>query len=228
MAARKRTGTRKKKSKSASTRKKSTRASRVKRKPAARGKVARRAKPKTGKKGAKRKAAPKRGAKRKPTARGAAGGRARKRTTAKAKPKRTGKPARPRQKPTARKPATKAPAGRRVSTSPPVPDVATAASGVGARTAPAAGPPETLSEVGRITHYFAVPHAAVVEVTGEPLAIGDLIRIKGRTTDYTQFVTSMQIEHVPVQNASVGDVIGLEVKDRVREHDTVYKVSRSA
>jgi putative protease len=68
----------------------------------------------------------------------------------------------------------------------------------------------------------------VVEVTGESLTIGDLIRIKGRTTDYTQFVTSMQIEHVPVQTANAGDVIGLEVKDRVREHDTVYKVSRSA
>ncbi|MFQ5457983.1 MAG: hypothetical protein ACE5FC_05975, partial [Myxococcota bacterium] len=84
---------------------------------------------------------------------------------------------------------------------------------------------ETLIEVGRVMHFFAIPNAAAIEVTGEGLALGDLIRIKGHTTDLRQVVTSMQIEHMVIDRARRGDVIGLQVEARVREQDTVFKVA---
>jgi len=56
------------------------------------------------------------------------------------------------------------------------------------------------------------------------LAVGDRILIKGSTTDLEQVVESMQIEHKDVQRAEAGQSIGLKVKERVRENDTVYKV----
>lgn len=79
-------------------------------------------------------------------------------------------------------------------------------------------------EIGRITHYFSKIGVAVVELTNGTLNVGDTIHIKGHTTDLTQTVESLQIEHEQVQTIKVGDAAGIKVKDHVREHDSVYKV----
>jgi selenocysteine-specific translation elongation factor len=34
----------------------------------------------------------------------------------------------------------------------------------------------------------------------------------------------MQVDNQPVEEAKTGDFIGLKVKERVRENDTVYRV----
>ncbi len=81
-----------------------------------------------------------------------------------------------------------------------------------------------LIEVGRVSHYFTRIDVAVVELKA-PLAVGDRILIKGSTTDLEQVVESMQIEHKDVQRAEAGQSIGLKVNDRVRENDTVYKIT---
>ena len=77
--------------------------------------------------------------------------------------------------------------------------------------------------VGRITHYFGHVEAAAIELTGS-LKVGDTIHIKGHTTDFTEVIDSMQIENKPITEAKKGDVIGIGVKERVRPHDTVYKI----
>ena len=53
---------------------------------------------------------------------------------------------------------------------------------------------------------------------------GDLIRIKGATSDLEFVLSSMQIEHNTVSDAHNGDLIGIKVPDRVRRGDHVYKV----
>ena len=77
--------------------------------------------------------------------------------------------------------------------------------------------------VGKITHYFPHVQAAVIKLKA-PLSVGDTIKVKGHTTDFTQAIASMQINRVPVNSAKVGEEIGLLVKSRVRQHDLVYKV----
>ena len=74
--------------------------------------------------------------------------------------------------------------------------------------------------IGVVTHYFPHVNAAVVKLK-KPLAIGDSILIKGKTTNLEQKIESMQIDHVAIQKAKKGDEIGLQVVDRVREHDLV-------
>ena len=76
--------------------------------------------------------------------------------------------------------------------------------------------------LGEITHYFPKVRAAVITLA-EPLSAGDKIKIKGHTTDFTQTVTSLQIDRVPIQSAKKGDEIGLQVDSRVRKGDTVTK-----
>ncbi|MBN1153003.1 MAG: translation elongation factor-like protein [Dehalococcoidia bacterium] len=78
-------------------------------------------------------------------------------------------------------------------------------------------------EVGRISDFFAKPVVAGVELHGA-LKTGDLIRIKGATTDLEFVLSSMQIEHASVMEARTGDLIGIKVPDRVRPGDHVYKV----
>ena len=76
---------------------------------------------------------------------------------------------------------------------------------------------------GKITHYFPHVQAAVIKLKA-PLSIGDTIKIKGHTTDFTQSISSMQIDHVVVNSARIGQEIGLLVNSRVRQHDLVYKI----
>jgi putative protease len=76
-----------------------------------------------------------------------------------------------------------------------------------------------------IVKFFAKPGVAALEITDGTLSVGDRIRIKGHTTDFQDTITSMQEENNPVEKAVPGQMIGIKVKDRVREHDIVYVVS---
>lgn len=78
-------------------------------------------------------------------------------------------------------------------------------------------------QVGKITHFFAKIGVAAIELEDE-LKLGDTIHVKGHTSDWTQGVDSMQIEHDQVEKAGPGDVIGIRVDGHAREHDVVYIV----
>ncbi len=79
--------------------------------------------------------------------------------------------------------------------------------------------------IGRVANYFDRIGVAVVEVTEEPLRLGDKIHIKGSTTDLEMDVVSLQIEHQQVDEAKVGESVGLKVPDAVKRKDTVFKVT---
>lgn len=81
----------------------------------------------------------------------------------------------------------------------------------------------TKHKVGEITHWYGEIGVAGIDVTDE-IHVGDTIHITGNTTDFTQRVESIQIDHEQVDEARRGDAIGIEVKDRVRVHDDVYIV----
>ena len=78
-------------------------------------------------------------------------------------------------------------------------------------------------EIGHVTHYFNKINVAVLSIKDE-LKVGDTIHILGHTTDFTQKITSMQIEHKSVNSVKPGDDFAMKVIGPVREHDVVYKV----
>ena len=82
---------------------------------------------------------------------------------------------------------------------------------------------EEFIEVGRVTHFYPKISVAIVELKA-PLNIGDKILIRGATTNFEQTVESMQIEHRNIEKAEAGQIIGLKVKERVRENDKVYRI----
>jgi len=79
-------------------------------------------------------------------------------------------------------------------------------------------------KIGVVSHYFGKIEVAAIELTEGGLRVGDTIRIKGHTSDFTQTIQSMQREHEEVQSAAVGDSIGVKVSEHAREHDEVFKV----
>ncbi len=78
-------------------------------------------------------------------------------------------------------------------------------------------------EIGKITHYYGHLDVGIIELS-DALNVGDTIHIKGHSSDFTQTVDSMQIEHANVSEAKSGDSIGLKVAQKIHPHDKVYKV----
>jgi len=77
--------------------------------------------------------------------------------------------------------------------------------------------------IGKITHYYGHLGVGIIELS-DVLKAGDNIHIKGHSSDFTQPVSSIQIEHASVKEAQSGDLIGIKVSQKVHEHDAVYKV----
>ena len=79
-------------------------------------------------------------------------------------------------------------------------------------------------EIGYITHFFPKISVAVIEITAGGLKVGETIRIKGHTSDFTQAVESLQQEHQAVAEVKAGISAGLKVKEHVREGDWVFRI----
>ena len=79
-------------------------------------------------------------------------------------------------------------------------------------------------EVAHVQDFFSEISVAALKITSGILRVGDVLHFKGHTTDLLQEVSSMQLDHSQVKRAVKGDVVGIKVLDRVREHDKVFKV----
>jgi putative protease len=82
----------------------------------------------------------------------------------------------------------------------------------------------TEERVGTVTDYYKKIGVAAVRLDAGGLAVGDTIRVHGHTTDFTQPVESLQLEHRPVQQAAQGAEVAVKVRERVRKHDVVLRV----
>ena len=80
-------------------------------------------------------------------------------------------------------------------------------------------------QVAVIVKFFTKPSVAALEVTNGTIKKGDLLKYKGHTTDFTEEIASMEIDNQSVDEVKAGDLVGVKVKERVREGDKVYKVS---
>ncbi len=76
--------------------------------------------------------------------------------------------------------------------------------------------------IGHISHYFSHISVGIIELT-DTLRVGEKVHIKGHTTDFVQTVASMEVEHQPVQEAKVGNSVGIKADQHVREGDMVYR-----
>ena len=78
--------------------------------------------------------------------------------------------------------------------------------------------------VGKVSHYYNRIGVAVIDLK-DSLQIGDQVHFFGRSTDFLQEITSMQIENESITEAGKGQEIAVKVEKRVRNQDKVYKLS---
>jgi putative protease len=79
-------------------------------------------------------------------------------------------------------------------------------------------------KIGVVTHYFGKIGVTIIKIEEGELKVGDTIHIKGHTSDFTQKIESMELEHKVIQEGKVGDSVGLKVSEHAREGDVAYKV----
>jgi len=79
--------------------------------------------------------------------------------------------------------------------------------------------------IGIVTHYFSHLAVAVLKLDRDArLRVGDNIRIQGHTTDFSQRIESLQVDHAPVPEVGPKDDFGVKVRENAREHDVVYRI----
>ncbi|MBW2279901.1 MAG: translation elongation factor-like protein [Deltaproteobacteria bacterium] len=76
-----------------------------------------------------------------------------------------------------------------------------------------------------MTHFYGDANAAIVKIEFGEIRVGDTLRFTGHTTDFEQRITRIELDKAEVPFARAGQEVGLEVRERVREHDEVRKVS---
>ncbi|MFL6646599.1 MAG: EF-Tu/IF-2/RF-3 family GTPase [Sulfurifustaceae bacterium] len=152
---------------------------------------------KTKKKAAVRKTAPKKAARKSATKKASAPKKAAPKKSAKAKPRSGG----------VTRTSAAAPAAEAAKPETPV--------------APPAG-----ERIGVIEHYYSHLSVAVIKLESGALREGEVVHIKGHTSDFTQRVESLEVDHAPVSEAHAGQSVGMRVREHAREHDVVYKVAQ--
>jgi hypothetical protein len=93
--------------------------------------------------------------------------------------------------------------------------------GLAAQPTPPAEPGERL---GVVTHYYSHVSVAIIRLESGTLRIGDVIHIRGHTTDFSQKVESLEVKHAPATEVRPNEEFGLKVAEHAREHDVVFKV----
>ena len=89
---------------------------------------------------------------------------------------------------------------------------------------PPAQPAPPGKRIGVVTHYFSHLSVAIVRLESGTLRVGDVIHIRGHTTDFKQKVESLEVDHAPATEVGPKDDFGLKVIEHAREHDVVFKV----
>ena len=93
------------------------------------------------------------------------------------------------------------------------------------RKAPKAPKIKMPKPIGVVTHFYGNISVAIVKFN-TTVKTGTAIRFSGATTDFAETIHSMQFDHEAVEAAKKGQQIGIKVKKRVREGDSVFPVEK--
>jgi U32 family peptidase len=77
-----------------------------------------------------------------------------------------------------------------------------------------------MTKVGEITHYFDKIGVAVIKTVAD-LKVGAKIKFSG-SADFSQIISSMQVNHQSIEEAKNGDEVGMKVDQPVKPGDEVY------
>ena len=78
--------------------------------------------------------------------------------------------------------------------------------------------------MGIVTHYYDKIGVAVVKLSKGDLKVGDTIKLTAKSgEEFSQEISSMQIEHANIDIAKAGDEFGLKIDSEVKVNSPVVK-----
>jgi len=75
--------------------------------------------------------------------------------------------------------------------------------------------------IGKVTHFYSRIGVAVVDLSSS-LSVGDQVAFTG-SSNFSQTVSSIQVEHESILKAKKGDTVGLKVDQPVKPGDILHK-----
>lgn len=79
-------------------------------------------------------------------------------------------------------------------------------------------------KVGTVTHFYDKISVGIVKLSS-PVSKGDTLKFKGSSTEFEQNLDDMQFNHEDIDTGKKGQEVGIKVGEKVREGDSVYKVT---
>ena len=77
--------------------------------------------------------------------------------------------------------------------------------------------------IGKVTHWYDKLGVAVIKLN-KALKVGDQIKVKHWDQEFTDTVTSMQLDHKPVNAGKSGDEVAVKVSQPAKERAEIYTV----
>jgi U32 family peptidase len=78
--------------------------------------------------------------------------------------------------------------------------------------------------IGIVFHYFDNVSVVAIELT-DNVKLGDTLRFVGGEHDFTEVVSSMQIDGKNIEKAKKGEKVGLKICEKIGKGAKVYKVA---
>ena len=75
--------------------------------------------------------------------------------------------------------------------------------------------------IGKVTHWYDKLGVAVIKLN-KALKVGDQIKVKHGDQEFTDTVTSMQLDHKPIDAGKKGDEVAVKVSKQAKEGAEVY------
>lgn len=75
--------------------------------------------------------------------------------------------------------------------------------------------------IGKVTHWYDKISVAVIKLN-KALKVGDEIKIKHGEVEFTETVSSMQLDHKPVEKGKKGDEIAIKLSEQAKDGSEVY------
>jgi len=80
-------------------------------------------------------------------------------------------------------------------------------------------------QIGTVTHYYDKIGVAVVDVINHSLALGDTVKISGHDHEFTQTISSIEIDHKRVKSAASGEECAIKTDEPVKAGDRIYRIT---
>ncbi len=78
-------------------------------------------------------------------------------------------------------------------------------------------------EIGKVIHYFDKAGVAVIRLS-DGVKMRDTIKIMRGDNDFTETISSMQVDHKPVSSGKKGDEVAVKISQPTKEGAHVYKI----